>query len=130
VLAAAQVALEPRGSGDFLRTLTFDQVGQVLNLSPYAIDPRLWIAFVAVGLVVTVALARTRWGWFAAVAFSTLATPRLLTYLLMDLLAGVRAPSGAPAPAEEAASGEAVEQVGEAALEGQAGAPADQPADA
>ena len=37
--------------------------------------------------------APTRWGWAAAVTLSVLATPRLLLYQLMTLLAGVREPA-------------------------------------
>ena len=47
---------------------------------------------VIAGGVATLALARTRWGWAAAVAFSVLAPPRLLIYMLSSLWACVREP--------------------------------------
>jgi hypothetical protein len=64
----------------------------VHNLSPYALSPILWGVLVAIGIGVTLWLGRTRWGWSAAVALSVLATPRLLTYMLMTLLACLRQP--------------------------------------
>ncbi len=42
--------------------------------------------------LLTLRLAPTRWGWAAAVTFSVLATPRLLSYMLMTFLAVVREP--------------------------------------
>ena len=44
-------------------------------------------------VLVTVGLARTRYGWAAAVALGTLSPPRLLVYMLTGLLAAVREPS-------------------------------------
>ncbi len=85
-----EFVLEPSGTIAFLGFSNLEQVGQVNNLSPYAISPLLWAALVVAGLVATLVLARTRWGWAAAVAFSILATPRLLTYQLMTLLGGLR----------------------------------------
>lgn len=106
-LAVFQLVLEPQACLDFLATLTLDQVGEVRNLSPYAISPLLWVSLIAIGAVLVVRLAPTRWGWAAAVALSVLATPRLLVYMLMTLLAALgrdeRASKGAPAapvPAE------------------------------
>ena len=97
-LVAIQVVLEPRGSVDFLGVTNLEQVGQVRNWSPYAWSPPLWAVLVVVGAILTLALARTRWGWAAAVTFSTLATPRFLYYMLLTLLAALRPPAPSPAP--------------------------------
>lgn len=97
-LVALQVVLEPRGSLDFLAVTNLAQVGQVNNLSVYAVSPVLWAAACLVGAVVTLRLAPTRWGWLAASVFAVVATPRLLLYLLMATLAGLRRP-----PAEDLA---------------------------
>lgn len=40
-LAGVQLALEPSGSLAFLQTLNSSQVGDVRNLSPYAVSPML-----------------------------------------------------------------------------------------
>lgn len=91
-LGVVQLILEPAGTLAFLGFPSLTQVGQVNNLSPYAISPLLWAALVAAGAVVTLRLAPTRFGWAAAVAFSVLATPRLLSYQLSTLLAALRRP--------------------------------------
>jgi alpha-1,2-mannosyltransferase len=91
-LLAVQFALEPSGTTAYLGFPNLDQVGQVNNLSPYAISPLLWALLTAVGGLAAVRLAPGRWGWPAAVALSVLATPRLLSYQLMTLLAGLRSP--------------------------------------
>lgn len=91
-LAIVQLVLEPAGTIAFLGFSSLTQVGQVNNLSPYAISPLLWAGLVAVGAVVTLRLAPTRFGWPAAIAFSVLATPRLLSYQLSTLLAALRRP--------------------------------------
>ncbi len=93
-LAALQLVLAPQATLDFLATLTLQQVGEVRNISPYAISPLLWGILVVVGALVALRLAPTRWGWAAAVALSVLATPRLLTYMLMTFLAALREPHG------------------------------------
>ena len=74
------------------------QVGEVRNLSPYALSPLLWLALVVVGVGVALRLAPTRFGWAAAVTLSVLATPRLLAYQLSTLLAGLRVPDPEPGP--------------------------------
>jgi hypothetical protein len=89
-LVALQVVLEPAGSLAFLGITNLDQVGQIDNLSPYGISPLLWAGLAVVGAVTTLVLARSRFGWAAAVAYSVLVTPRLLFYLLMALLACTR----------------------------------------
>lgn len=100
-LVVIQLVLEPTGSLAFLGNTNLSQVGEVNNLSPYAVSPILWLVFVIAGLVLTLRLAPTRAGWAAAVALSVLATPRLLEYMLMTLLSGLRQtePAGPPPPA-------------------------------
>jgi hypothetical protein len=92
ILGAAQAILEPAGARAFLGTLTLDQVGDVRNISPFAISPALWLACLGAGFVAAVVAAPTRWGWPAAVALASLAYPRLLVYMLTGLLAALREP--------------------------------------
>jgi hypothetical protein len=92
-LALFQLILEPAGSIAFPSVFNLQTVGEVRNWSPYAISPALWAALVAVGAIVAWRLAPTRWGWVAAVTLSVLATPRLLLYQLMTLVAGLRDPA-------------------------------------
>lgn len=94
-LGVLQLVLEPANTLAFLGLTNLGQVGSVHNFSPYALSPLLWAALVIAGVVVTLRLSRTRWGWSAAVALSVLATPRLLTYMLMTLLACLRRPDEA-----------------------------------
>jgi hypothetical protein len=91
-LLMVQFLLEPTGTRIYLGFPNLDQVGQVNNISPYAISPLLWAALVVASGVVAIRLAPTRWGWAAAVALSVLATPRLLSYQLMTLLAALKSP--------------------------------------
>ena len=95
-LAVLQLVLAPQATIDFLGTLTLDQVGDVRNISPYAVSPLLWAVLVGAGVVLALRLAPTRWGWAAAVVMSVLATPRLLVYMLMALLAALRPPRRDP----------------------------------
>jgi Glycosyltransferase family 87 len=92
LLALAQWLLEPAGSGAFFGAVGLDQAAGVRNLSPYAISPILWAVLAAAGAAGALYAAPTRWGWAAAVALATLATPRLLVYMLTSLLAAVREP--------------------------------------
>jgi Glycosyltransferase family 87 len=92
-LGILQLILAPQATVDYLTAITLKQVGEVRNLSPYAISPLLWGALVIAGAGIVVRLAPTRWGWVAAVAFSVLATPRLLSYMFMTLIAAVRDPA-------------------------------------
>lgn len=94
-LVALQLALEPEATLGYLSFLSFSQVGVSFNLSPYALSPLLWGALVAGGAIAAIRLAPGRRGWAAAVALSTLATPRLLSYFLVTLLAGLRRPDDA-----------------------------------
>jgi len=91
-LVLVQLITEPRGFIDFLAVTNLERVGQDRNVSVYAVSPVLWGAFVVVGLVTVLVLSRTRWGWSAAVVFSTVATPRLLMYMLMTLIAALDRP--------------------------------------
>ena len=91
-LVALQVVLAPRASLDFIGTLTVGQVGHVNNWSPFVASPVAWAVLLAAAVVAVVGLARTRYGWAAAVAISILATPRLLTYMFGSLLAGLARP--------------------------------------
>jgi hypothetical protein len=102
LLALAQLLLEPGGSFAFFQNVGFGQIGEVRNISPYVQSPVLWIALVLVGALVALALARTRWGWAAAVTLATLSPPRLLVYMLAGLIAAIRQPkiAGAPDPAD------------------------------
>jgi hypothetical protein len=102
-----QLVLEPRGSLAFPGFLSLEQVGGVRNWSLYAISPVAWLAFVAVGTLVALRLAPTRYGWAAAVVLSVLATPRLLLYQLMSLLAALREPAPAPERDPEPAAAQA-----------------------
>jgi alpha-1,2-mannosyltransferase len=95
-LGLVQLVLEPANTLAFLGLTNLQQVGSVHNFSPYALSPLLWAGLVVIGAAVTLWLGRTRWGWSAAVALSTLASPRLLTYMLMALLACLRRPDEAP----------------------------------
>jgi hypothetical protein len=91
-LVAVQFALEPQATIDFVRQFGLGQVGDVENRSLYAISPILWAIAVVAGVVVAWRLARTPWGWPAAVALSVFATPRLLIYMLSTLVAVIREP--------------------------------------
>jgi hypothetical protein len=92
-LGLIQLVLEPAGTLAFPGQFGLSQVGEVLNFSPYVISPVLWAGLVVAGAVVAWRLAPTRWGWAAAVALAVLATPRLILYQLMTLLAGLREPA-------------------------------------
>jgi len=111
-LVLLQLVLEPANTIAFLRLLAFDQVGKVENLSPYAVSPILWAGLCLAGVVLVLRLAPSRWGWASAVTLSVLVMPRLMTYMLMTLLAGLRAPSERQA-VDRAAPGPAAETVPE-----------------
>jgi hypothetical protein len=92
ILGLVQLFLEPEGTKAFLGLLAPDQIGEVRNFSPYVVSPVLWVVLATAGAVAAVLLAPTRWGWPAAIALATLSPPRLLTYMLTSLLAGIREP--------------------------------------
>lgn len=91
-LWAVQFVLEPAGTVAFLQFPSLDQVGEVRNLSPYAVSPVLWAVVVGVGALIALRLAPTRWGWAAAVVLSVGASPRLLAYQLSTLVAALGGP--------------------------------------
>jgi hypothetical protein len=92
LLALLQWIAEPAASVAYFSAMSLDQTEGVRNLSPYAISPVLWAVLATGGGIAALLLAPTRWGWPAAVALATLASPRLLLYMLTGLLAGVREP--------------------------------------
>lgn len=91
-LAALQFVLAPQATIDYLQFLSPAQVGDVVNLSPYAVHPVLWGVLAVAGVALAVRLAPTRWGWPAAAALAVLVTPRLLAYQLSSLLAALGGP--------------------------------------
>ena len=109
LLVLVQVVLDTSGSFAYFGAVGIEQIGQVRNWSPFQASPVLWAALVVVGALVALGLARTRWGWPAAVALVTFSPPRLLVYMFMGLLAAMREPRkpGEPGPADvvDAAAG-------------------------
>ena len=93
-LALLQLVLAPQATLDYLTAITLKQVGAIRNFSPYAVSPLLWGVLVLTGVGVVLRLAPTRWGWPAAVILSVVATPRLLVYMFMTLLAVLTGPDG------------------------------------
>jgi hypothetical protein len=101
-LALLQAFLAPAAWNGFWDVLARDQVGNVMNISPFDVSPALWLILLGVGVVAALLFARTKYGWWIAVAVATLAPPRLLLYGLSSLLAALREPEpdGGEAPAE------------------------------
>jgi hypothetical protein len=91
-LVLLQFVLAPGAVLDYVNSVSLDQVGQSNQLSPYVVSPALWFALVLAFLVITPVVARTRFGWPTAVAFASLAYPRLFGYHLMTLAAALRPP--------------------------------------
>ncbi len=93
-LVLLQLVLDPANTLAFPATLR--TVGAQIAesgehvLSPYATSPIVWLASLFIGVLVTIRLGRTRWGWASAVALAVLASPHLLAYMLMSLLACLR----------------------------------------
>lgn len=102
LLLVAQLVVEPGGTVAFIGQTNLGLVGQVNNLSPYALSPILWAALSVVGVLIALRLAPTRAGWASAIAVSVLVTPRLLEYMLMTLIAALRrtTPPAAIEPAQ------------------------------
>jgi hypothetical protein len=96
----AQLVLEPNGTFEFLGGgVGLAQLGAVRNISPFTFgSPVLWVGLVVLGGVLTLRLAKTRWGWPAAIALGTLSPPRLLVYMLTGLVAALREPRPPDAP--------------------------------
>jgi hypothetical protein len=87
----------------YVQQLGVEQLGEsgvLRNFSPFTISPIGWLVLVFAGAAATIVAARYRWGWAVAVAFATLAPPRLLVYMLTGLLAALREPRQS-APYEE-----------------------------
>ncbi len=113
-LLVFQLVLAPTETLDFPKVFGLDQVGVVSNLSPYGVSRLLWVGLVVAGAIATLVLARTRWGWAAAVSLSVLSSPRLLLYMFSSLWATVRQPepiatpdpavAGSPGPTPDATS--------------------------
>ena len=105
-LSVIQAFLEPEGWRRFWEVATLDQVGNVMNISPYDASPMLWLVLLGIGVVAALVFARTRYGWWIAVTVATLAPPRLLLYGLSSLLAWLREPdpdTGEASPEPDAA---------------------------
>ncbi len=96
VIGLVQLALAPQATIDYLTFPSLTQVGDVVNLSPYAVSPLLWVVVVLLGTLLALRLAPTRWGWAAAVALGVGATPRLLGYQLSSLMAAFGGPDDHP----------------------------------
>jgi hypothetical protein len=92
-LTALSFFLEPSGTIEFLTFPNLEQVGEVTNLSPYAISPALWAVIVAGLAIAALLLARSRFGWFLALLLSVLASPRLHMYQFSSLFAIRRVPA-------------------------------------
>ena len=91
-LTVLSLVVEPAGTIAFLDFPDLAQVGNVENLSLYALSPVLWAAFVTLLAGLAFRFAPTRAGWALAVILSVLASPRLLMYQLSTLQAAVRSP--------------------------------------
>jgi hypothetical protein len=92
LLLGVSFAIEPAATLAYLSFLSLDQVGEVRSLSPYEISPALWALTVVLLAIGAWKLAPTRYGWAAAVTLTVFATPRLLMYQLMTLLAAAGGP--------------------------------------
>lgn len=92
-LTVLSFALEPSGTIAFLSFPNLELIGEVTNLSPYAISPALWAVTVAALAIAALLLARTRFGWFMALLLSVLAAPRLHLYQFSSLFAIRRVPA-------------------------------------
>jgi hypothetical protein len=108
LLVVAQFVVDADDTLAFVKAVGFDQTGDpgvLRNFSIYTVSPIAWVGFLFASSIAILAAARTRWGWEVAVALTTLAPPRLLTYMLTGWLAGLRRPraAGEPDPDEVAA---------------------------
>jgi len=94
-IGVVQLLLEPEATVAYLGFVSLGQVGEVVNLSPWAVSPLLWAGVVVLLVWVAWRLGRTEYGWAAAVVLAVGATPRLLAYQLSTLLAGLAKPRAA-----------------------------------
>ena len=92
LIGGTQLLLDGPGVATFLRTVGTLETAGAGGISPYAASPAAWAILAGAGAFATLLVARTRWGWAAAVALATLAPPRLLGYAVMSLVAAVRTP--------------------------------------
>ena len=101
LIFAAQLIVDLNDTLAFFKAVGFGQTGEpgvLRNFSVYTISPIAWVGLLIAGCILILATAKTRWGWAVAVTVATLAPPRLLTYMLTGLLAGVRRPRAAGEP--------------------------------
>jgi hypothetical protein len=92
-LLALSFVLEPSGTIAFLSFPNLELIGEVTNLSPYAISPALWVVTVVALAIAALVFGRTRFGWFLALVLSVLAAPRLHLYQFSSLFAIRRVPT-------------------------------------
>ena len=92
-LLALSFVLEPSGTIAFLSFPNLELIGEVTNLSPYAISPALWVATVVALAIAALVFAPTRFGWFLALLLSVLAAPRVHLYQFSSLFAIRRVPA-------------------------------------
>ena len=96
-----QLAVEPEATLEFLRLTWLRPAFTVINISPFAVHPLLWVAMLVAIVALLLRYRRTRAAWPLAVALAVLAYPRLLVYQLMSLLAAFGGPKAAsPEPAD------------------------------
>lgn len=99
-LTALSFVLEPRGSFEFLSYLSrsANVSAEIINLSPFVLSPIVWAIWAAALVLAVIFSARTRHGWFLAVAASVMISPRLLSYMFASLPAGLITPGPIDSP--------------------------------
>ncbi len=90
-LVGVQFVLEPQATIDYVHSLGLGWVGEIRNISPYAISPLLWLVLLAVGMVIALRLAPTRSAGRLPSRFRRSPRRACLSYMLMGLLAALRA---------------------------------------
>ena len=95
-LGVLQLVLEPAGTLAYIRLEWLKTAFAYRNVSLFAVHPVLWAVAAAVAVVVAYRLAPTRYGWAAAVCLVVVASPRLLVYQAMTLLAAFSRPADEP----------------------------------
>ena len=101
-----QLVLAPEATITYLRLGWLTGAFDFRIISPFAIHPLLWLVMVVALTAMAFRFAPTRYGWAFAVALSVLATPRLLTYQLLTLLAAFGGPDTSLSVAQGRASPE------------------------